>query len=143
MHRDLRLADRLRLLARHLAVLQRPGFSFGTWVRARERADGVLVIGWYEPSPEAEAFLADVRAGGWVAPFDWPTWASSDEGRRLLGDREAVAAATPEDLRRLLTTYVRAERFGDGTLESAYASGMLTAIVRRAAVLAKTAERDG
>lgn len=141
MHGDLGLADRLRLLARHVAVLERPGFSFGSWVPAREREDGVIVTGWFEPSPEAEAFLADARGGGWVAPFDWPAWASSDEGRRLLGDPEAVAAATADDLRRLLTTYVRAERFGDGTLESAYASGMLTAIARRAAALADALAR--
>ena len=45
-----------------------------------------------------------------------------------------------DDLRRLLTVYVRSERFGDGTLENAFTSGMLTAIIRRAAVLGSTLE---
>jgi hypothetical protein len=123
--------------ARHLATFEGPGFSFGSWEPARTGEDGVTVLGWHEPSPEAQAFLDDVRAGGWVAPFDWPTWASGPEGRALLGHPEAVARASADDLRRLLTTYVRAERFGDGTLESAFASGMLVAIMRRAAVLAE------
>ena len=45
------------------------------------------------------------------------------------------ASASAEDLRRLLTVYVRSERFGDGTLEAAFESGMLTAIIRRAGIL--------
>lgn len=36
----------------------------------------------------------------------------------------------------LLTTLIRSERFRDGTLESAFKRGLLTAIVRRATVLA-------
>jgi hypothetical protein len=128
------LADRLHRLAKHLPVLESPGFSFGAWVPSREREDGVIVLGWYEPSGAAEAFLGDL--GGWVTPFDWPAWASSPEGQRLLGHPEAVASATAEDLGKLLTTYVRSERFGDGSLEAAFESGMLTAIARRASVLA-------
>ena len=98
--------------------------------------DGVLNLGWYEPSPQAEAFLVDVRA--WIEPFDWPSWAASAEGEALLGHPEAVASASEDDLRRLLTVYVRSEHFGDGALEAAFRSGMFTAIVRRASVLAGT-----
>jgi hypothetical protein len=125
---------RLRRLARHLPVLESPDFSFGHWDRPMTSTDGVIRVGWYVFSPEAEAFLADARA--LVEPFDWPTWANSDEGRALLADPSMVAEASADDLRRLLTTFIRSERFGDGTLESAFNRGMLTAIVRRAAVLA-------
>ncbi len=96
--------------------------------------DGVIRVGWYVFSPEAEVFLADARA--LVEPFDWPTWASGREGQALLADPDAVADATADDLRRLLTTFIRSERFGDGILESAFNRGMLTAIARRAATLA-------
>jgi hypothetical protein len=125
--------DPLRRIARHLAIFESPGFRFGSWVRSRRRDDGVLVMGWYEPGPEAEAFLGDARA--MITAFDWPAWASGPDGRALLGHPDAVASASADDLRRLLTVYVRSERFGDGTLEAAFASGMLTAIIRRAAVL--------
>jgi hypothetical protein len=134
------LAERLRKLARHLPAFEAPGFRFGEWEPSRTREDGVIVLGWFKPGPEAEAFLADL--GGWITPFDWPAWASSPHGQALLGHPEAVASATADDFRRLLTVYVRAERFGDGTLAAAFDSGMLTAIVRRASVLAAELDLD-
>jgi hypothetical protein len=127
------LVARLHRLGRHLRTLESPDFSFGSWAATGRLADGSITMPYYEPSPEAEAFLADARA--LIEPFDWPAWASSAEGQRLLGRPEAVVSASAEDLRRLLTTYIRGERFGDGTLEAAFDSGMLTAIARRAAVL--------
>ena len=136
---DGELAAGLHRLARHLPVFEAPGFKFGSWEPARERADGVIVMGWYVPGPEAEAFLADL--GGWITPFDWMSWASSSAGQALLGHPDAVASAYAEDLRKLLTVYVRSERFGDGTLENAFKAGMLTAIMRRAGVLAAELER--
>ena len=126
--------ERLRRIGRHLAAFEAPGFRFGEWVPSRKGDDGTIVLGWYELSPEAQAFLDDL--GGWIEPFDWPAWASSAEGRALLGHPEGVASASADDLRKLMTVYVRSERFGDGTLEAAFESGMLTAIIRRAAALA-------
>ena len=128
------LRARLRRLADHLPVLESPSFSFGAWERPTTDADGVIHVGWYVFSPGAEAFLADARA--LVEVFDWPAWAGSPDGQRLLAGPDAVADASAEDLRRMLTTFIRSERFGDGTLESAFQRGMLTAIARRAAVLA-------
>ena len=133
-HHHRNLADRLRRLARHLPVLEASGFTFGSWVPSRTDGDGVIHLGWFEPSPDSEAFLADARA--FVTPFDWPVWAASPEGQALLENPVAVQSASAEDLGRLLTTLIRSERFGEGTLESAFRRGMLTAIVRRAAVLA-------
>jgi Family of unknown function (DUF6508) len=135
---DGELAAGLHRLARHLPVFEAPGFTFGSWEPSREREDGIIVLGWYVPGPEAEAFLADL--GGWITPFDWMAWAASPEGQALLGHPDAVASASADDLRKLLTTYVRGERFGDGTLENAFMSGMLTAIMRRAGVLAAELE---
>jgi hypothetical protein len=126
---------RLSRLAQHLSVLESPEFSFGHWERPMTSTDGVIHLGWYVFSPGAEAFLADARA--LVEPFDWPTWASSAEGQALLADPAAVADASAADLVRLLTTFIRSERFGEGTLESAFERGMLTALARRAAVLAR------
>lgn len=136
---DGELAAGLHRLARHLPVFETPGFTFGYWQPSREREDGVIVLGWYVPGPEAEAFLADLS--GWITPFDWMTWASSPAGHALLGHPDAVASASAEDLQKLLTVYVRGERFGEGTLENAFKSGMLAAIMRRAGVLAAELER--
>jgi hypothetical protein len=128
------LAERLERIGRHVATLESPEFTFGDWAPTEHYADGSISMPWYQPSPAAEAFLTDARA--LVHAFDWPAWADSAEGKRLLGHPAAVASASAEDLGRLLTTYIRAERFGDGNLAAAFDSGMLTAIARRASVLA-------
>ena len=131
--------ERLRRLARHLAAFEEMGFQLGRWEPARRREDGVVVMGWFVPGPEAEAFFAD--AGAWVTPFDWQAWLETDEGRRLSSDPAAVADAGVECLARLLTALVRAQRFNDASWEGAHESGLLVAVMRRAAVLAAALER--
>ncbi len=126
----------LRFLARHLDAFEAPGFSFGEWESSRTDANGLTTLGWYRFSPEAEAFLDDVRAAGWVQPFDWMAWLATPRGRALSTDPTAIATADAQDLQRLLTALVRSERFGDGTLASANESGLLTAVLRRARELA-------
>lgn len=135
---DDELRSRLHALARHRAVFEAPGFRFGEWEPSWTDDNGVIHVGWYRFSAAAEAFLRDASA--WAQPFDWMAWSAGAEGRALLGDPAAVARATPEQLGRLLTTYVRGERFGDGTLAAAFDAGMLTAIVRRAEVLSITGQ---
>ena len=56
------------------------------------------------------------------------------------GKRPGRAWNAPGHLPKMLTVYVRSERSGDWTLENAFKSGVLTAIVRRAAVLANGAD---
>ncbi len=131
------LQARLRALARHRAAFEAPDFRFGDWEPSWTDADGVIHLGWYRLSEAAEAFLRDTA--GWVVSFDWMAWSANAEGRALLANPEAVAAATPEQIGRHLTTYVRGERFGDGTLAAAFESGTLTAILRRAEILADAA----
>jgi Family of unknown function (DUF6508) len=40
-----------------------------------------------------------------------------------------------EDLARIITTIIRSERFSDGAIAEAVASGVVTAVTRRAAAL--------
>ena len=122
------------MLARHLEAFERPGFSFGTWEPSHTDLEGVIHVNWYRFSPQAEAFLADVRAGGWVTPFDWPAWLASPEGSALR-QPQAVPHASAADLERLLTAIVRSDRFTEGSIAGACESGLLTAIVRRAGEL--------
>jgi len=125
-------------LAAFLPDIDRPDFNFGEWVPAEERAPGVLTMPYYAFSPEALALLAamPVEMG-----FDWGTWKDTDEGKALVSDLNAVANATPEQLVHLVTTLKRADRFTDGTIANAWASGLLRAIVERAAAL--TGATDG
>ena len=89
---DKTAGDLLRRLASHLPVFEAPGFAFGSWEPSRKREDGVVVLGWFVPGPEADAFLADL--GGWITPLDWMTWASSSAGQAFLGHPDAVASAS-------------------------------------------------
>ena len=49
----------------------------------------------------------------------------------------AVALATADELSMVLTAVIRAERFGDGAIEAAFAKGVVQATARRAEVLVK------
>ena len=64
-----------------------------------------------------------------------PAWLETPRGRALAWDRDALATATPDELRKLLTAIVRSDRFTEGSFAGAYESGLLLAIARRAAKL--------
>ena len=51
--------------------------------------------------------------------------------------------ATPEQLARVLTVVVRAERFNEGAMAGAVQSGLLPRLLRRAAALASAMENTG
>ena len=90
-------------------VFERADFQLGTWAGG-ENVDGVIQMPYYSLGPEAERFISMAYEFGWVTPFDWGTWAQTPEGQRLSAGGDAVAAATPDDLARLLTTLIRSER---------------------------------
>lgn len=133
--------DRLRELAAILPLLEAPGAEFGSWELPPPR-DGVGSLGYYVLGPVGEAFRSAVARGGWiVAPFDWPAWLATPEGRTFRDDPAAVASASIDDLAHLLTAIIRSDRFSEGSLEGAYASGHLVAIARRAQALLSSANR--
>jgi len=75
---------------------------------------------------------------GWILQdFDWPSWSHGPEGKRFLGNREAIASATCQQLRKILTTLIRQDRFVEGGLAEAYKDKTLLAIVERAEALTR------
>lgn len=133
------LRARLEALAAFADELEAPDFDAGHWhdSEARHTPDGeVRTMPWFELSERAEAFSRAAAGNGWVQPFDWMTWMETHEGKALRGDRRALAEATPDQLQRLLTAVIRAERFSDGSLEWAFQTGLMAAIARRAGTLA-------
>jgi len=133
---DATLRVRLQALAAFLPVFERADFEFGTWAGGERMADGAIQMPYYSFGPEAERFISTAYEFGWVIPFDWGAWLQTPEARRLREGGDALLTANADDLARLLTAIIRSERFGDGNLEGAFKSGLLTAIVRRAAALA-------
>ena len=103
--------------------------------------NGLLSFPYFTFSTEAKRFFDATYDLGWVdLAFDWMEWSKTEEARRLLADHRLIASATPDQLRKLLTMIVRTDRYCEGSLESDYKSGLLTAITLRAHVLATAFE---
>lgn len=138
------LRQRLHGLAAFLPLFEHPDFSFGHWDESKEAEPGVMTMPNFCFPGNAEAFIRRAYALGWVqTDFSWPEWAQTPEARQLRDDPRCMARATPDLLSRLLTVVIRQERFCEGALESAYASGLLTAICRRAAHLESETDDGG
>ncbi len=130
------LRERLARLATFLPVFEDPDFVFGRWVQPPPHPDGKLSFAWCESTPKAEGFVQAAYDLGFVATdFDWPAWAGSDEAQALVHDPKLVARASVDQLIELLTVSIRGDRFCEGQLLALFESGVLTAILRRAAEL--------
>jgi hypothetical protein len=90
---------------------------------------------YFQLGDGASAFVQAAYDLGWVKMFNWSDWMETPEGKELVGNPRRVAAATPAQLAKLLTVYIRGDRFNEGLLDHAYKIGMLTAIVLRAEAL--------
>jgi len=136
---EMTMHQRLVSLAAFLPVFTAPGFEFGRWPET-DRASPFIP---FDFSPQAEELLDACYHSGWIQVFDWMSWVGSSEAQSLRTDLGGLNKATPEQLSRLLTSLIRGERFCDGTLDSAFRSGLLVGILRRASALAKPEHRDG
>ena len=69
----------------------------------------------------------------WVSSdVNWGEWKQTPEAEKLRDEPDVLSQASEYDLVCLLTTCIRQERFCEGSLESAYESGLLTGILQRA-----------
>lgn len=81
--------------------------------------------------PSVGALRSEVYQSGFAFPFDWSGW---KEGRAMrLTD---VATADLLTLRKLLTAFVRNDRFCGGALSAKCSDGWVEQILRRLRVLA-------
>jgi hypothetical protein len=119
-------------LARFVAVFAAPDFSFAEWRNSEPDEPGVRDMPFVEYSKTAIEFVEMAYASGIIEEFDWPKWTKTSTAKRLLRSPTQIAKATPEQMFRLLTVYVRGDRFNEGMLLSAFESGFLMAIVGRA-----------
>lgn len=131
------LKERLKALAAFLPEFTHADFSFGEWQGLERTASGALTFPFVTWSDGVRRFVEAAYEFGWVrGDVDWIEWKGTPGATALRDDRSAVAGATPDQLAKLLTVVIREDRFVEGALNSAYASGLLTAIIQRAATLA-------
>ena len=135
---------RLAALARHIPAFVDPAFPVGVWC-PQDAPPGCFSPASFLLNAETERFVADCYAHGWVlAGFDWAAWAQSPEAQTLRDEPTALARADEQQLARLLTVAIRQERFVEGALAAAFASGLILGILRRADALNDAAgRRDG
>ncbi|MFJ5489447.1 DUF6508 domain-containing protein [Hansschlegelia beijingensis] len=114
-------------------------------LRNAERAGYRGVTQTKRPPENPERFNLFMTAAyelGWVIDdLKWIEWKETLEGRRLMGNATAIAGADPQQLRKVLTTYLRADRFNEGALLNAFRSGVMTRLVHRAAELSASRTR--
>lgn len=137
------MQDRLDRLIAFLPVFETPGFSFAIWHTATQSTAGALTLPYCMLTGPASEFVSTAYAAGWVLQdFDWPAWSHTPDAVQLRDDPSALERATAVQLAKLLTVLIRQDRFVEGALASAYDSGLLTAILRRAAILRQEIERE-
>lgn len=128
------LREQLEALASFLPIFTTPGFTFGHMVEPEETG-GVWSVPYYAPAREADDFVRVANDYGWTRSFDWGEWAYTDEGRLFRTNLDALDHASPNQIAKVLTAVIRSDRFSEGALGNAFASGMLTRIVQRAKAL--------
>ena len=129
------LNERLEALAAFVPIFEAQNFFYGNWHNPPGR------LPWFDLSADAVRFVSTSGRYGWVVPdIDWPAWQQSAAARQLLTNTKSIERASVADLEYLLTTHIRLDRFNEGHLASAFASGHLLAISRRAAALLQEGE---
>jgi|GEM_PF-287858 len=121
--------EAIRALVRFLAIFEAPDFEFATWSGPESTSEGYLLLDGYQLSPEALNFYGALYRLGFIRRFDWTKW--TDQAAKHVEEPARLDQAGLEDLCRLLTTHVRADRFNDGHLVEMFENGHLTAVLRR------------
>ncbi|MEY8120367.1 DUF6508 domain-containing protein [Falsihalocynthiibacter sp. BN13B15] len=136
--------EQLLALASFLPVLEAAEFSAGEMVSSPDTVDGVSRFPHGNPREAVGHFLDMLYEQNWVVPFDWQLWMETQGGVNLFAeDGVALASASPEQLCKMLTTFVRRDRFSWGDpLMGDFESGLITRIVRRAHVLSQSSIED-
>jgi hypothetical protein len=136
------LRERLRRLASFLPAFESATFEFGKWNNPKSADGDVLTLPFFVLSETADAFVREAYDLAWVEnDFDWVTWMDTPEALSLRDSPASLAEATPAQLAHLLTVVIRQDRFAEGSLVASYDSGLLTSILRRAAVLARESRK--
>lgn len=125
------LEERLQALASFDAIFRQPGFVFGRFEPGASE-DSLPSFGGYVFAEQAAGFYRVLYEYGWVLTFDWQLWRDTKSAQALFHDQDGLRGADADDLARVLTTCVRADRFCEGYLVDAFQNGLITRITGRA-----------
>lgn len=117
--------DRARLRAALQAV--REAFPLVEWQGGQPDVDGVIQMPFPVYHPAVSELIAALEQAHAIAVFDWTSW----HGAHRYQNAVDVLSAPVADAVRLITTFVRGERFADGTVASSVDDGRLLAAAQR------------
>ncbi|WP_195575538.1 DUF6508 domain-containing protein [Paenibacillus sp. 1001270B_150601_E10] len=120
-HSDLTTAE-LNRLSSFLEYFQDPNQEFYR-----------IENGYVNESKEVGEFRNALNDTGFLLLFDWHAWLSeNDEYRDLEHDiQDKIMSADLETLRKLMTSYIRGDRFNEGLFARVCETGNVGAILRR------------
>lgn len=74
-------------------------------------------------------FMSALIHSGLQVPFDWPSW--KKEARQYFENPEIIKGVDLETIQKLVTTFIRQDRFSGGHFASLCSAGIFVHILRR------------
>ncbi|QTD41514.1 DUF6508 domain-containing protein [Sporosarcina sp. Te-1] len=86
---------------------------------------------------EIREFYEELCNTGFLIIFDWKSWLNQNEMYKIIANdiEEPLLKADLDSLRKLMTSYIRGDRFTEGLFEGAILNGHVTKILTRLEVL--------
>ena len=113
-----------------LPVFEQNGYKFFVWgYGSLSYEDGTNVFPAPQYSEEVIRFIEILYEEGFIIQFDWRKW--QGKVKQLCLETEALKKANLETIQKLLTSYIRGERFCEGLLARVLEDGYITAILHR------------
>ena len=131
LYLDWSLEDRRAAVA-FLEVIEQPDFVNCTWTKLQSTdKDGKTYTsgGWPEYDPRVFEFLNLARNTPGIDPYAGEPWEAF--WARCWSEPEPFKTASIGEIRRFLLLVKRRERFGDGTIDSAFKKGLIRAALIR------------
>lgn len=113
-------------ILKYLPLLEDKANKFYSEVSQDE--SGAIVLPFYVMTGIGLKFYDDLYKEGFVTKFRWMDWIEAEE---YSASDEKLSKADLKDIRRLLTTIVRQDRFCEGLLEEVIENGLMLKILKR------------
>jgi hypothetical protein len=124
------IIENINALLPFLPAFSQTGNDFMTWRSAVPRSDGISTLPYPDYAPIVDQFRQLVSQEFWC-DYDY----QMAEVGAMLSDETSIAIASLDQIKSMLTYFVRGERFCDGLQNRLIREGAIAAILRRLQVL--------
>lgn len=121
--------EAIQTLQECLLVFQSDGFAPYREIPATRRQDGVIEVGYVSYASEVTTFIEAMYETDTIIAFDWNTQAWKTRYEEIAASTDAHSQASDEELRKMLTTMLRADRFNEGFLAEQFDNGLFISLL--------------